>query len=82
MKGMKKNFIISAKTVARLVKIKEYKAKLSKLGLRGTEKSVIKKINFCNRCQWDSMHVCSRLPWLDALGKLECAFFHKKEKKP
>lgn len=82
MKDLPNNCRISAATVARLVKIKEYKARLGKLGLRGTEKSVASKVNFCKRCQWDSMHVCSRLPWLSALGKLECSFFYKKEKKP
>ncbi len=73
---------ISAATVARLVKIKEYNARINEMRLRGTKKTTAGAKNLCGRCQWDSLHVCSRLPIQTTQGNALCSFFHKKEERP
>lgn len=79
MTDLKKHNRISAATVARLVKIKEYNARIDVMEMRGTKESTYRTRKFCNRCQWDSMQVCSRLPVISMLGRPTCTFFHKKE---
>jgi hypothetical protein len=82
MKGLPSQNIISAATVARLVKIKEYTARINAMQLRGSKKTTAGARSLCNRCQWDLMDVCSRLPLQTTQGNALCSFFHKKEERP
>ncbi len=81
MKGLPMHCRISAATVARLVKIKEYKERIDAMELRGSKKTTTEAKNFCISCRWDSLHFCSRLPMQNAQGNALCSFFRKKEKK-
>ncbi len=81
MIDLKKHNRISAATVARLVRIREHDASIDMMKRRGEGADTYRIRKFCDRCQWDSMHICSRLPLRSALGRPTCTFFHKKEVK-